>query len=358
VGNAALVIATAHRRRTLGPTFDYSGVATLTLLVLSGPAAAIIAHAGAKLALATVRNDAGERPPWVKSAYNLAWGILGLAAGWATSRLIENESFHPVAAGAAWWLVNGLLVGPMIALAQGRAWRDGVRLALHNDGWLRTQEAVLVLFAVLAWRSSPILSGGVVLLVVGMAMTSRRLLREYDAAMLARQEADAAYQRAETEAIRARVDPLTGVANRHALLEVFAAPRDRPAVLIVDLDHFKQINDRYGHAAGDAALVEVSRAIGEALRAIDFCARLGGEEFCALLAEIGSDAELEFVAERVRQAIEAVRLIDYPLIRVTASVGGTRLTPGQSLADALLAADQATYRAKAAGRNRVHLHAA
>jgi diguanylate cyclase (GGDEF)-like protein len=244
----------------------------------------------------------------------------------------------------------------MIALAQGSPWRDGVRLALHNDVWLRTQEAVLVLFAVLAWRSSPILSGGVVLLVVGMAMTSRRLLREYDAAMLARQEADAAYRRADAEAIRARVDPLTGVANRHALLEALAAPPDRPAVLIVDLDHFKQINDRYGHAAGDAALIEVSRAIGEALRAIDFCARLGGEEFCALLAEIGSDGELEFVAERVRQAIEAVRLIDYPLIRVTASVGGTRLTPGQTLADALLAADQATYRAKAAGRNRVHLH--
>jgi diguanylate cyclase (GGDEF)-like protein len=127
---------------------------------------------------------------------------------------------------------------------------------------------------------------------------------------------------------------------------------------MIDLDHFKQINDQYGHDAGDAVLVAVARAIRDALRPGDFCARMGGEEFCVVLAEIETDAKLLEVTELVRQAIEAARPAALPTVSVTASVGALRLTRDLPVSDALRFADQATYRAKADGRNRVTLHAA
>ena len=84
---------------------------------------------------------------------------------------------------------------------------------------------------------------------------------------------------------------------------------------------------------------------------------MGGEEFCVLLADIGTDAELLEVTERVRQAIELVRPAAFPMVNVTASVGALRVPPGLPVVDALRSADQALYRAKADGRNRVQLAA-
>jgi diguanylate cyclase (GGDEF)-like protein len=359
LGNAVLVVFTAHRRRrtSLGPTFDYGGVATVTLLVLCGPTVALIAHAAEKIASALVRNDSGQRPAFVKSVFNLAWGSPVLACAWAACLLSPDITWNPLIAGATWWLTNGLLVGPMVAFGQRRSWAEGVRLALTNDVWLRAQEAVLVVFAVLAWRAHPAMLGAFALLIVGQAMTSRRLLGEYEAATVAREEAEGERRRAETEATRARLDPLTQLPNRQALVEVLEALPPHPAVLMIDLDHFKQINDHYGHDAGDAVLVAVARAILEALRPGDFCARMGGEEFCVLLAEIETDAKLLEVTERVRAAIEATRPAAFPTVCVTASVGALRLTRGLPVSEALRFADQATYRAKADGRNRVNLYA-
>ena len=101
---------------------------------------------------------------------------------------------------------------------------------------------------------------------------------------------------------------------------------------MIDLDHFKLINDQFGHDAGDAVLVEVARAIRGALRPDDFCARMGGEEFCVLLADIDTDAELVEVTERVRQAIELVRPAAFPAVNVTASVGALRVPTGLPVA--------------------------
>ena len=355
--NALLVIVTGYRRRrdSLAPTFDYGGVATVTVLVLAGPTAALVSHLGEKLALATMPNSSGHRPALVRSLYNVAWGAPSAAAAWAACLVLTDPTWHPLAAGAIWWLVNGLLVGPMAALSQRRSWLDGVRLALTNDGWLRTQEVLLVLFAVLAWRAHPVLLAAVVLLVITQAVLGQRLFHQYETTTLAREEAALERQRAEEEATRARRDPLTGLPNRHALREVFSAAPTRPGVLMIDLDHFKRINDDYGHDAGDTVLVDVGQAIRHALRPGDFCARLGGEEFCAVLPDIASDDELAGIAERVRQAVRTVRPAGYNGLMVTASIGAYRLPHDVPLDEGLRFADRATYRAKADGRDRVEL---
>ena len=143
---------------------------------------------------------------------------------------------------------------------------------------------------------------GAVGLLIGRAMTGGACGR-VRGNRGGREEAQGERQRAEVEAIRARLDPLTQLPNRQALVEVLEALPTQPAVVMIDLDHFKLINDQFGHEAGDAVLVDVAQAILGALRPDDFCARMGGEEFCVLLANIGTDAELLEVTERVRGAI-------------------------------------------------------
>jgi len=159
-------------------------------------------------------------------------------------------------------------------------------------------------------------------------------------------------------------DALTGVANRRALEHALgAAARHEQqgqhpvAVLMVDIDHFKLLNDRYGHIAGDACLRAVAEAMRQALaRPGDVLARYGGEEFIALLHEADA-AGARVVGERLRAAVEALAIehADSPFGVVTVSVGvaGAVLHDAAS-ADALVhAADRALYEAKCDGRNRV-----
>lgn len=166
----------------------------------------------------------------------------------------------------------------------------------------------------------------------------------------------------------ARTDALTGVPNRHflrpALDNLWRMHRHdgRPlAVLMIDVDHFKQFNDRYGHPAGDACLREVATALKQALvRPGDVLARYGGEEFIALLHDVDA-AAAGVVGERLRAAVQALQIphADGQPGVVTASVGtasthSPTATTVMSSATALVeAADLALYRAKQAGRNRV-----
>ena len=159
----------------------------------------------------------------------------------------------------------------------------------------------------------------------------------------------------------AMTDDLTALSNRRALLAAAeraiagvdgAAPP--PALLIVDLDHFKRVNDLYGHRAGDQALEAVARALAQSAPSeADLVGRLGGEEFVVLLAA-AADETARRAAEIARAAIAAVRVATpNGEIAVTASIGYTPLVVGDTVSAALQRADEALYVAKRAGRNQV-----
>jgi len=158
----------------------------------------------------------------------------------------------------------------------------------------------------------------------------------------------------------ARVDPLTGVANRLALGE--AAERLLGAglwrgslgVLMLDADHFKSVNDRYGHEGGDRVLLELVTCIRRILRADDVVGRIGGEEFVVLSPGTGLRAAFA-LGERIRAMVERTPLqIDGETMRLTVSVGVAVAAPGErDVAAVLKRADAALYAAKRAGRNRV-----
>ncbi|MEX5745437.1 GGDEF domain-containing protein [Massilia sp. X63] len=160
----------------------------------------------------------------------------------------------------------------------------------------------------------------------------------------------------------ATVDSLTGLPNRHAFLERAeyarqAALRQRQplALAMMDIDHFKQINDRFGHATGDEALIVFARTVRETLRAHEAVGRLGGEEFAMVLP--GTDlAGALAAAERLRRAVrEAIVITSGTPYTMTVSVGVVVLDPNETLGMALARADHALYEAKRGGRDRVEV---
>jgi diguanylate cyclase (GGDEF)-like protein/putative nucleotidyltransferase with HDIG domain/PAS domain S-box-containing protein len=175
-------------------------------------------------------------------------------------------------------------------------------------------------------------------------------------------EAQEALERARAEADRqGRIDPLTGVANRRALPEMLdrrlGASKPGVGVLLLDIDRFKQINDRHGHAAGDAVLVAVADRVRRALRTGDAVARIGGEEFLVMLPGMQDEAALRRVGELVRLAIRSEPVdTDRGPLTVTVSVGGALSGVTLALRDVLIgAADRALYAAKHRGRDQVVL---
>ncbi|WP_157936792.1 GGDEF domain-containing protein [Geodermatophilus chilensis] len=159
------------------------------------------------------------------------------------------------------------------------------------------------------------------------------------------------------EAVR---DPLTGLHNRRHLDRVLVADLARRprtgqlSLLVLDVDHFKSVNDRFGHAAGDTVLTSVAATLSAAVRTGDTAARLGGEEFVLVLPGAGRDQAVER-AEQVRRQVAAVRhVLDGDDVGITVSIG-VAVCPadGSDPAALLRAADQALYTAKATGRDRV-----
>lgn len=161
-----------------------------------------------------------------------------------------------------------------------------------------------------------------------------------------------------------RHDDLTGVLARRALLKQgdrllvrYQRESTGLAVMMVDVDHFKQVNDQHGHGAGDRLLVSIAQTMARALRPHDALGRMGGEEFAAVLPGV-SPTEAQAIAERVRSAVEQQALdpVEGVPQRATVSIGLVHSATMGSDADMdtlLLAADAALYRAKAEGRNRV-----
>ncbi|SNB73892.1 response regulator receiver modulated diguanylate cyclase [Arboricoccus pini] len=160
----------------------------------------------------------------------------------------------------------------------------------------------------------------------------------------------------------ALVDPLTGLYNRryfrrHLDSQLAAEPFARVAVLLIDIDRFKEFNDRFGHAVGDGVLLQVARMMSEETRIVDLAARLGGEEFIIVIVGM-SDEEIASVAARLRRRIDESRF-DVEAARglhVTVSVGVAIATVANTDGDALIRrADRALYAAKSAGRNCISM---
>jgi diguanylate cyclase (GGDEF)-like protein/PAS domain S-box-containing protein len=170
----------------------------------------------------------------------------------------------------------------------------------------------------------------------------------------AHQELEEARQAAE---LIAHTDELTGTLSRRRFgaLAAAAAQRDR-GVLLLDADHFKRINDRYGHAIGDRVLMELAARIRAELADGELLARWGGEEFVVLLAGVESDAELHRRAEAIRSAVQTPAMVCGPsLIDLSVSIGGARAPMAMDLDRLIDDADRALYVAKARGRNQVCL---
>jgi two-component system, sensor histidine kinase LadS len=282
----------------------------------------------------------------------LAFLLLALANG-----LRAVPGLSPLIAGAG----NLLFLGSALftVAVTFLAWRGGNRAA----GWFLVAWLLLSTFQVLTalqllfaraddvgpllyYGLAPSMVAAAVLIALG---TSDRVRAQSEALNEAK--------------LHAQTDPLTGVLNRRSLIErldaacLRAKPLSAPvAVLFIDLDHFKQINDTYGHAAGDACLTGIITPIHAELRQTDVIGRYGGEEFVVILS--GADgASACQIAERICLRVAEVSVEGFgPPIRLTCSIGvaasDTLGVWGQHL---IALADSAQYAAKRAGRNRVQL---
>jgi diguanylate cyclase (GGDEF)-like protein len=183
---------------------------------------------------------------------------------------------------------------------------------------------------------------------IGLQLRNESLARQLSSALqLVQHEAD--------------TDVLTGQPNRRAHDELLrqqvrvACMTGRAfSVLLLDIDHFKAVNDTHGHGAGDDTLRAFAQRVREHLRQGDTCARYGGEEFVVVLPGTTLPAALE-VAERLRQGVADASLISVPLVRATVSIGAAQYLAGETPEQLLARADTGVYAAKRSGRNQVRV---
>ncbi|MCB2185490.1 MAG: GGDEF domain-containing protein [Deltaproteobacteria bacterium] len=214
------------------------------------------------------------------------------------------------------------------------------------------------LWGYLAWQSRahqmPSEERPVLAIIKEMTRMERKLCQAQEE-IARRKEAEAKLE------ILATTDDLTGLENRRSFLDKAARECRRArrygqplSLIMLDTDRFKRVNDHYGHQTGDQVLAAVAQACRRELRDSDILARLGGEEFAALLPQTGP-AESLATAERLRRAVESLAVTSpHGPVQITLSAGTASLGPPADSLDQLLSrADEALYRAKAAGRNQV-----
>ncbi|HUI94569.1 MAG TPA: GGDEF domain-containing protein [Xanthobacteraceae bacterium] len=309
--------------------------------------------------------------------------LTSFAATWTGARLFEGRRLAPagLVAGAAVWLIANRL--PVVASSvEARAWLGGAIIASYT--WLACAEfwrgraerlvsrlpAMVMLFAhgalfllrtplsvMLPWAPSNHLFGSVWLTVLSSEALLLTIAIAFILLAMGKERAEQSHRTA------ALVDPLTGLVNRRGFFakierisERQAANPQLAAVLLVDLDHFKSINDRFGHAVGDRVLQVFAESATQTVRPSDFVGRLGGEEFAAVLHNIGRERAL-VIAERMRVSFaQASQMVDGCPVGATASVGlAFSDTPDFDLSELLVQADKALYEAKERGRNRVEV---
>jgi diguanylate cyclase len=178
-----------------------------------------------------------------------------------------------------------------------------------------------------------------------------------------REEINTLRSRLEKISEEAQTDVMTGLANRKGLalalentLQAMNGSKLPPCILMIDIDHFKKINDGYGHLLGDQVIKVVANNLKNQIKGKDTAARYGGEEFCVLLPETQLSDALK-VAENIRQVMEKTRIKrtkdNQEICSITVSTGVTRYQQGESLLDFFQRADDALYESKKNGRNRV-----
>ena len=261
--------------------------------------------------------------------------VIGLQAVWALLAALSHR--HATVGRGQWLLVAGLLLEAVVLGV-----RALVAISTHSEATNILQSSALQTLTFLATFSVVLVSS------VGFVFMSR-------------DRAD------ENNRVLAALDPLTGVANRRSLIaaldrDMARAQRMREpmALMMVDIDHFKDVNDRYGHPAGDRVLCSVVNVLRQRVRAQDLVGRYGGEEFMVLLPDTGLTGA-EQLARELCKAVEESRCpadgVPGPGIAVTVSIGvfGGRLESGDSWDMLIAAADRALYQAKNNGRNRVEV---
>ena len=261
--------------------------------------------------------------------------VIGLQAVWALLAALSHR--HATVGRGQWLLVAGLMLEAVVLGV-----RALVAISTHSEATNILQSSALQTLTFLATFSVVLVSS------VGFVFMSR-------------DRAD------ENNRVLAALDPLTGVANRRSLIaaldrDVARAQRMREpmALMMVDIDHFRDVNDQYGHPAGDRVLCSVVNVLRQRVRAQDLVGRYGGEEFMVLLPDTGLTGAQQ-LARALCKAVEESRCpadgVPGPGIAVTVSIGvfGGRLGSGDSWDMLIAAADRALYQAKNNGRNRVEV---
>jgi diguanylate cyclase (GGDEF)-like protein len=285
--------------------------------------------------------------------------VFGVLAGAfvvvAASNALRNFGIHTVITLVGNLLFAGVALFTLIVAAL--AWYRGIRAA----GWFLLAwvllETLTILVALRLIVAAPQAAEGLLYYGLPMSMVAAAILIALGVADRLREQ-----RMALTVAERnAQTDALTGVLNRRALIDRLEAACGRArtrglpiSLLFIDLDHFKQINDGFGHAAGDACLRAVVAPIQAELRQSDAIGRLGGEEFVVILSSADSSAALQ-VAERIRARVADLRISGYGAdITMTCSIGVASSDRLQIWGEGLIArADEAVYRAKRGGRDQV-----
>ncbi|MDQ1627961.1 MAG: hypothetical protein QOI54_1705 [Actinomycetota bacterium] len=312
--------------------------------------------------LAVARTSAGARGPLLL----LAAGLGGLAAADSAYVYLISEGVYATGNLISSGWVTGFL---LIAAAAFQTGAEPAALVTDDDrpSWLRLSLPYLPLVAACGALGVRVVTGHRVSAVetaLALSLVVLVLVRQFLVLADNRRLMLALHQREAQLAHQAFHDPLTGLANRALFLDRAeqAVARHRRegtgvAVLFIDLDDFKNVNDRMGHSAGDALLVEVARRLRQALRAVDTVARLGGDEFAALLD--ANHDEPATVAGRLVEAMQPHASIEGVAVPVGASVGVAyveqRRDPGEpaqrvTVSELVAAADRAMYMAKAAGK--------
>jgi diguanylate cyclase (GGDEF)-like protein len=267
-------------------------------------------------------------------------------------------------------------VGNSAALGRRNAIGDGIagHVARTMQPLLINGQASPALFPGLGKRVNavgsslcvPLMERGEILGVLNLSAETTDSFSEYDlrAISLFAEQAAAAigkarlYAQSQKQALElayaATHDSLTGLANRTALEESWSG---HEAMLFLDLDGFKAVNDELGHAAGDEVLIAVAQRLSRNVSARDLVARFGGDEFAILLRDVGDPAIARSIAERVLLAISEPLVIDGQAARLTASIGlAMPAMAGTTLASQLRQADKALYAAKGVGKNCIQVY--